>query len=246
MTEQRSGSAKTGMTTIGGQLIVSDRLAQFRRIYRWFNLTLVHQGVWPLLLLLTSAPPLKPGELPWSWFLARAGAPLAAILLALLYVRHQPQIDEGRYGITVSETEKRPALAMQVKVGILALTAMLIVARLVTGPVEPAARLILFGVADVLAFQIIHFEVVRRSFRDPTQGIGLAVLLFGLSWGLRDLLITALGPTEASPALALLTGAILGVLFGMLSRVLRSWPGGFWTAAAAQLIVVYLIIGFVD
>jgi putative solute:sodium symporter small subunit len=93
MTEQRSGSAKTGMTTIGGQLIVSDRLAQFRRIYRWFNLTLVHQGVWPLLLLLTSAPPLKPGELPWSWFLARAGAPLAAILLALLYVRHQPQID---------------------------------------------------------------------------------------------------------------------------------------------------------
>ncbi|MCC6792196.1 MAG: hypothetical protein IT336_10935 [Thermomicrobiales bacterium] len=233
------------MTTIGGQLVVGERLAQIRRVYRWFNLTLVHQGVWPLLLILTSAPPDKPGALPWYWFLARIGAPLVAILLSLLDLRHQAQVEEGHH-VPGAEANRRPGVAMQVKVGIYALAAMLIVARLAAGPVEPAARLILFGIADVVAFQIIHFEVVRRSYRDQTQGIGLAVLLFALSWGLRDLLLTALGPTEASPALALLTGSLLGGLFAALSRGLRAWLGGFWPAAAAQMIVVYLIVGFID
>jgi hypothetical protein len=250
MNDRRSGpnsSVKAGMTTGGGQLVLSDRLAQFRRLYRWFNLTLVHQGIWPLLLLLTAAPPGKPGELPWNWFLARIGAPVAALLLALLYLRHQPQVDEHRYTPAAQPASgRRPALAAQVKVGLVALAVMLAAARLVAGPVEPAARVILFGIADVLAFQVIHFEVVRRSYRDPAQGIGLAVLLFGLSWGLRDLLLTALGPTEASPALALLSGTVLGLLIASGSRVLRSWPGGFWVAVSAQFILVYLIIGFVD
>jgi hypothetical protein len=137
-------------------------------------------------------------------------------------------------------------MAVQVKFGLAALTLLLAAARILAGPAVPALKLILFGAADVLAFQVIHFEVVRRSYRDPVQGIGLAVVLFGLSWGLRDLLMTALGPSQASPALALLTGTVLGLAFAALSRMLRSWPGGFWPAAAAQLLIVYLIVGFID
>lgn len=236
---------KTRMTTIGGQLVLSDRLAQVRRLSRWLNLTLIHQATWPLLLLLTSAPAGNPGELPWSWFPARLAGPAVAALLALLYLRHQPAVAEERLaGHGARAPGQRPALAAQVKVGLAALALMLAVARLVTGPTEPAARLILFGIADVLAFQLIHFEVVRRSYRDPVQGIGLAVVLFGLSWGVRDLLLAALGPSAASPPLAFASGLVLGLLIASGSRLLRSWLGGFWVAAAAQVIAVYLIAGF--
>ena len=239
--------AKTAMTTIGGQMVLSDRLSQFRKIYRWFNLTLIHQGTWPLLLVLTSAPLGKAGDIPMPWYLARLAGPALAVMFALLYVRNQQQIDEVASFATAPpvSTGGRPSIALQVKVALLGLTAMLVIARLIAGPIEPAAKVILFGSADVLAFQLIHFEVVRRSYRDQTQGIGLAVVLFGLSWGLRDMMLTLLGPTEASPALALLTGVILGLVVAAVSRVLRSWPGGFWSAAAAQFLFVYLVIGFV-
>jgi len=238
-------TTKTGTTTVGGQLVVSDRRAQARRIYRWFNLTLIHQGIWPLLLLLASAPDGKPQEIPMPWYLARVGAPAAAALMAFLYLRHQPAVDEDAFRQPVMTTG-RPGLAAQVKVGLLVLPVLLAGARLAEGPADVAVKLILFGIADVLAFQLIHFEVVRRSYRDPAQGIGLAVLLFACSWGLRDLLLTALGPSQASPTLAFLSGALIGGVVAIVSRVLRTWPGGFWVAAAVQFTVIYLIIGFVD
>src|SRR3954453_11040398 len=87
-------TAKTGMTTVGGQLVLSDKLAQFRRLYRWLNLTLIHQAIWPLLLLLTAAPDREPGTIPTPWFWARLAAPAAAAAMALLYLRHQSNVDE--------------------------------------------------------------------------------------------------------------------------------------------------------
>ena len=35
-----------------------------------------------------------------------------------------------------------------------------------------------------------------------------------------------------------------GLAIALLSRGLRSWPGGFWSAAAGHWLVVYLILGF--
>lgn len=107
------------------------------------------------------------------WFLARIAGPALAALFALLYVRNQQQVDENASFVTPPpvSTGGRPSLALQVKVGLLGLTAMLVIARVIAGPIEPAANSFL-GAADVLAFQVIHFEVVRRSYRDQTQGIG--------------------------------------------------------------------------
>ena len=128
--------------------------------------------------------------------------PVGAALLAVLYLRNQRQVPETTFAVpaTSKPETNRPGLAVQIKFGLFALTVLLAAGRLLSGPVEPAVKLMLFGIADVLAFQVIHFEVVRRSYRDPVQGIGLAVVLFGLSWGIRDLLMTALGPSQASPA----------------------------------------------
>ena len=43
---------------------------------------------------------------------------------------------------------------------------------------------------------------------------------------------------------ALIGGAVTGALVAGVLIGLRHWPGGFWTAWAAQYIVITLIAGF--
>jgi hypothetical protein len=114
------------------------------------------------------------------------------------------------------------------------------------GPAEPVGRLLLVGAADVAAFQLIHFGVVARSFAGGAGGPaqGAAVLLFGVSWGLRDLALTALAG-GGGLAVAFGAGLGLGIAVGLLSRLLRWWPGGALTAAAGHWLVVYLVGGFI-
>ncbi len=234
------------MTTIGGQLVLSDRLAAFKRLYRWLNLTLVHQATWPLFLLLTTAPAVDPEQTPMPWYLARIGAPAAAALLALLYLRQQP------IGTLIpdlspasQETGRRgDALVQQARFLLLGLPMMVAAVRLIDGPTESAAKLMLFGLADVAAYHLIHFGVVVRSYPDRAHGLWVATFLFALSWGIHDALLTGLGPSEASPPLALLGGFVIGLAIALLSRAIRYWPGGALPAAATHWLLIYLIFGF--
>jgi len=221
-------------------------LTRLKRLYRWLNLTLVHQAVWPLVVLLLGAPALAPAETPLRWFVVRLAAPAVAAGLALLFLVQSP--------VAATPVERqagpeplRPSMARrQVWVASLGLPLMVGAARLLAGPVEPAAKLLLFGAADVLAFQLIHFGVVARSF-PPDEGQVAAVGLFGASWALRGALLAAL---DANPgngiALGALAGLALGLLVGALSRALRAWPGGFWPAAATHWLLIYAVLGFVD
>ncbi|MEA2525459.1 MAG: hypothetical protein QOF73_2686 [Thermomicrobiales bacterium] len=242
----RPAKPQTGMSTIGGQLVLSERLAAFKRVYRWLNLTLVHQATWPLLLLLTSAPAVDPELTPMPWYLARVGAPIAAALLALAYLRQRPLGAAFTLSPSLQEPEKgrRSAVAQQARFLLLGLPVMVAVVRLAVGPVEPAAKLMLFGLADVAAYHLIHFGVVARSYPDWAQGMGAATLLFAVSWGMHDALLTALGPSEASPALALVGGFVIGLAIALLSRAVRRWPGGLLPAAATHWLLIYLIFGF--
>jgi hypothetical protein len=248
------GKPQAAMTTIGGQLVLSERLATFKRIYRWLNLTLVHQATWPLLLLLTAAPAVDPEQVPMPWSLARAGAPALAALFAFAYLRQAPEGDRGTGGqgdravdrsLIVPLSPLPPArLAEQARFALLGLPLMVAAVRLVEGPWQPAAKLMAFGLADVAAYHLIHFGVVVRSYRDRAQGMAVATLLFAVSWGMHDALLTALGPSAASPALALLGGFVTGLAIALLSRALRRWPGGALPAAATHWLLIYLIFGF--
>jgi hypothetical protein len=230
------------LTAGDGRLILGERLIAFKRLYRWLNLTLVHQAIWPLLLLLTSAPAGEPQHTPMTWYLARAGAPAAAAILALFYLweragslfaRNLPPAETGHFD-----------LRTQARFLLLGLPVMLTAVRLIDGPFEPAGKLILYGLADVAAYHLIHFGVVAHSFPDEEQGIGIATILFGLSWGIHDALLIALGPDEGSPAVALISGLVVGLAIAFLSRAIRRWPGGMLTAAAAHFLLIYLIFGF--
>src|SRR5215203_5729008 len=75
----------------GASSLTNESLSAFRRAYRWLNLTLVQHGVWPLLVVIFSAPsvPIALTPLPWYW--ARLAAPVLATLLALACLAQRPQ-----------------------------------------------------------------------------------------------------------------------------------------------------------
>lgn len=214
------------------------RFAGFRRLYRWLNLTLIQQGLWPLLIVLAGAPAVRPALAPVPWDLAATGAPALAALLALLYVRQQPG------GLAPAGGAPANLLKDQARLLLFGVAVALAVARIVIGPALSTAEYLLFGVADVLAFQLIHFGVVAGAFVESDRGQAAAVLLFGLAWGLRELFLAGVGVGNADLGLAFAGGLAVGLAVGLLSRLLRFWPGGFWAAAAGHWLLIYLVFGF--
>ena len=236
---------QTATTTPGGQLILSPKLANFRRLYRWLNLTLLHQAAYPLLFLLATAPSGKPDEIPMPWYLARLGAPLAATSVALLYLRQPVPGAEKRAPLGSIAGLSQPALALQLRFLVVGLAVMLSGARLLAAHDASAVKLTLFGLADAAAFQSIHFGVVRRSFQDDHGGLSHAVILFAASWGLRDLMLAAAFSSSSSLTAAFFFGCVTGAIVALISRRLYRWPGGRFTPTLVQFILISLVIGFI-
>jgi len=223
---------------------LSDRAEQIRRLLRPLNLILIHQGLWALMLLLAEGPrATDPGGLPWDWWGVRAGSAALAVLLALLYLRRlgDPSDDPMTRLLPGSGAA---SLRTQVAFALLVLPFMLAGARLFTEPIDYALKVLLFGAVDALAYQVIAFGVARPLFERTGWGNGAALGAFALSWALRDLILAIVGDSVSSVLFSLMGGALTGLLIGLASIGLRKWPGGFWTAWAAQWLVVSLIAGF--
>jgi hypothetical protein len=216
-----------------------DGLARFRRAYRWLNLTLIQQGIWPLLVVVFGAPVASVGLTPLPWYWARVAGPALAALLALAFLRQFPdRAGEGEREVTASSPLRQQAAL--VIVGVTLLVALL---RLFQGPFVPVAKLELFGLADVAAYQAINFGVVARGLAG--RGAPLwPVALFALSWGLHDLALAGVSADEVDLTLAFGVGATVGLLVGGASWALRRWPGGSLTASAMHYLVVYLVLGY--
>jgi hypothetical protein len=225
-----------------GTVALSDRLATFKRLYRWLNLTLVQQAVWPLLVLLAGAPADPIAGTPWDWYVLRLAAPAAAAVLAWVYLRQRPL---GPSPEEVATARATGPAATQFRFALLGLPLMVAVARLAAGPLAEATKLILFGLADVAAYHLIHFGVVARSYPRPEQGRMAGLVLFGLSWGLRETMLVGVGAAGGSLAFAFAGGLVVGWIVAVASLALREWLGAL-PSAAAQWLVVYLVFGFVD
>lgn len=222
-------------------VVLSERLETFKRLYRWLNLTLIHQAIWPLLVLLAGAPAEPIEGTPSSWYLARVAVPVAAAILALVYLRQRP------LGPAVSREADGAggALVTQARVALLALPVMVVAARVAVGPEEPALKLAVYGLADVAAFHLINFGVVPRSYPRADQGWMAGMFLFGLSWALRETLLVGVGVAGGSLAIAFAGGLVAGLIVAAACLALRDRLGAL-PAAAAHWLVVYLILGFVD
>ncbi|GIW05051.1 MAG: hypothetical protein KatS3mg059_1671 [Thermomicrobiales bacterium] len=248
MPASRAGREQPAIRATDGQIVLSERLAAFRRLYRWLNLTFIHQGIWPLLLATGLAPAARVEETPLPWFAARLGAPLVASLLAWLYLRQPPpgdrQTPPDSHPARSEQRRYQSGVTAQARLLLIGAPLMVAVARLFEGPAIPVAKLLAFGLVDVAAYHLIHFGVVVRSYLDFRQGLNVATALFAVSWGLRDVAIVALGPSEVSLVLAFVSGCALGLFVALLARALRRWPGGALPAAAMHWLLVYLVVPF--
>jgi hypothetical protein len=227
--------------------LVNEGLSAFRRAYRWLNLTLVQHGVWPLLIVVFSAPALPIALTPLPWYWARLAAPVAATLLALAYLAQGPQGLTSDMAVRTAEatSERDRRLREQATILIIGVTTSVAILRMLQGPFIPVLKLEAFGLADTAAFQAINFGVARR-FVSGEAAEALPMALFGLSWGLRDLFLAAASPAAESLTLSFAGGGAVGLAIGAVSYGLRRWPGGYLTATAMQFLIVYLVLGFLS
>lgn len=245
--DQQSTSRSRRWRAMAEPSLANEGLSLFRRAYRWLNLTLVQQGVWPLLVVVLGAPFVPLGLTPLPWYWGRLAGPLLAAILALAYLAQRPSglpsDMEVRNAASRGEQDRR--WREQMTVLFVGVTVAVTILRIWQGPVEPVLKLLAFGLADTAAFQAISFGVVGRSV---SVGAGWAravpVAAFAFSWGLRDLFLAAASPAPEHLVLTLVSGAIIGLVVGAISWGLRLWPGGYLAACAAQLLLVYLILGF--
>jgi hypothetical protein len=244
--ELRKASAPTGgrFRAIREPSLQGDGLSLFRRSYRWLNLTLVHQGIWPLLLVMAGAPATTVGLTPLPWFWARLAAPLLAALLAAAYLAHQGNLagSDRHLRNTSARSDRDRMLREQIVILCVGVAAAVSIMRLLVGPQEAVLKLIAFGIADVAAYQVINFGLGGRILASEDPWV--PVLLFGMSWGLHDLFLAASSPAAQNLPLVFAGGATIGLAFGALSWALRQWPGGYLAAASVQYLIVYLVLGF--
>jgi hypothetical protein len=217
------------------------RIDQLRRALRWLNLTLIQQGVWPLLAIVAGAPTTPVGVLPWPWWAARAGAPAVAALLALVYLWQRP----GATRRDATAADVGAMARIQAKIGLIGVALCVAALRVAFGPATPALKTLLFGAAEVAAYHTINFGVAAAANPDRDAAGGPAVALFGLSWGLGRIFLAALTEPPATLPIAFAGGVVAGGLVGALALALRRWPGGWATAAATHWLVVYGIAAFV-
>src|SRR5262245_63729398 len=88
--ERPQSKGRARWAAVASPSLGGEGLATFRRAYRWVNLTLVQQGLWPLLVVVLGAPWVPIGLTPLPWYWARLGGPLLAALLALAYLGQRP------------------------------------------------------------------------------------------------------------------------------------------------------------
>ena len=208
------------------------RTVRFRALLRWLNLTVLQHATWPAIVLLTGAGYSPTAQLSWTDIAIRLIGPLAAALVAATQLR----------GIGLWPAEPVPGVvAGQARLILLGVTAMLTVVRVVAGPAEAAIKVIAVGAADVVAFHLIVFGVIGMLF--PGRR-GLLVVLFALSWGLREVILGLVRTEATFPLADLIGGATVGALVGLGSLLLIRWPGGRWTAPAVHLLVATLLAGF--
>lgn len=230
---------------IFGRALQAGSLEFLRKIYRWFNLSIIQHAVWPVLVALFAAPQVSVADTPWGWYLGRIAGPALAFLLALGYLRR---------GIARGiETTSLPAVWVPSVPGpfaqlgryfLVGLPLMVLAARLIAGPFDEVIKIALLGLCMAAAYHAINFWIVPLGFPHGARGLDIGTILFGVSWALGDVLKVGASSEGGNLILAFLAGLTIGLLVALACRGIRRWPGGTITAPAVQWLVITLIFGF--
>lgn len=203
-----------------------------RRLTRWFNLTVLHQVLWPVIVILAGATMPDIADASAGDLAGMILAPLAACVVAAIYL--------SGHSSPVPSRPVASAVAFQVRAIALGLPLAVLVGRLLGGDAGTTLKIAAVGLVNVAAFHLIHFGVVRSIFDRPL----VPVLLFGLSWAIHDLATALARDAGGSYLFRGLGGLSAGLLIALGSVGIHRWPGGRLTAPAFHWLVVYLIAGF--
>jgi hypothetical protein len=204
-----------------------------RRLTRWFNLTVLHQVLWPVIVILSGATMPEIADASAGDLAGMILCPLAACVVAVIYLR-------GKVW-SLPSPSVTSAVAEQARLIAIGLPAMVLIGRLIAGDIDATLRIAAVGAVSVAAYHLIHFGVVRAIFGSPI----VPVVLFGLSWAIHDL-ATALAQDAAvgSHLFRAIGGFSAGLLVAIASVAVHRWPGGRLTSPSLHWLVVYLIFGF--
>ena len=230
---------------IFGRALQGGSLLFLKRIYRWFNLTIVQHAVWPLLVAVFAAPQVAVEDTPWDWYIGRLAGPLLATLLALAYINRAAArgIEETSLpSIWVPDAPGR--IAQQARYLLIGVPLMMFGARLLAGPVDEVLKIALFGFFMATAYHAINFWIVPLGFERGVRGIDIGTALFAVSWGFGDVLRVGASAEGGNLALAFAAGITAGLLVALVCRGIRRWPGGTLPAPMVQWLVITLIVGF--
>ena len=205
-----------------------------RRLTRWFNLTILQQALWPVIILLVGSVLVDTGVTAWPDILGSVAGPIVAIVLALIYLRGSMALFPA--------PPIRSTLAENVRIVVIGLPVMVFVSRLLTTNVQGTLKIALVGLVSVAAYHLIHFGVALALF----PRLRVVVTLFGLSWAIHQTAETLARGSGDSLILSAIGGFSAGVLVALASVALHRWPGGRFTAPALHWLVIYLVLGFVN
>lgn len=218
----------------------SERGATVRTLYAWLNLTLLLVFAWPLLVVFFDAPSVTPADTPGDWFALRLAAPVlvTAIALRIWWASGAPRHVAARAGLR--DLAASGQLWIQVTAFLAILTVVLAVVLLLSDPTA-AAKVLLLGLFEALAIQLIVPGYVKTTFEaleaDPGRAFWICVALLALTFALRGTMVAAVEPdvapeVVAGAAIALgLAGVLLGAAFvylrdrtgSLLPGILLAW-----------------------
>lgn len=228
-----------------GRALQGGGLQFLKKIYRWFNLTIVQHAIWPLLVAVFAAPQVTVEDTPWDWYLGRLAGPLLATLLSLAYIRRAAARGIESTALPSLRVASAPGLIAELaRYFLIGVALMVLGARLLAGPIDEVVKIALLGLFMTTAYHAINFWIVPLGFERGMRGIDIGTALFAVSWGLGDVLRVGASAEGGNLLIALLAGFTAGLLVALVCRGLRRWPGGTLPAPMVQWLVITLVLGF--
>jgi len=230
---------------IFGRALQGGSLLFLKKIYRWFNLSIIQHAVWPVLVALMAAPQVSVADTPWDWYLGRLAGPLLAFVMALGYIRRAAGRGIESTALPALKVPEVPGTVAQLaRYFLIGLPLMVLIAHLIGGPIDDVIKIAMLGFFMAAAYHAINFWIVPLGFPNGYRGIDLGTILFGVSWGFGDVLRVGVSSEGGSLPIAFLAGLTAGLMVALVCRGLRRWPGGTLPAPMVQWLVITLILGF--
>lgn len=224
----------------------SERGATVRTLYAWLNLTLLLVFAWPLLVVFFDAPSVTPADTPGDWFALRLAAPVlvTAIALRIWWASGAPRHVAVRAGLR--DLAASGQLWIQVTAFLAILTVVLAVVLLLSDPTA-AAKVLLLGLFEALAIQLIVPGYVKTTFEaleaDPGRAFWICVALLALTFALRGTMVAAVEPDVAPEVVAgaAIALGLAGVLLGAAFVYLRDRTGSLLPGTLLAWLVLAIV-----